>query len=153
MAINLTLRLVKGSQLTYKELDDNFLAIKNAIEEANNMNNISGSTGYISFNNNWMIQWGVGKTSGNGRLNPVTFPVAFKNTCTCVTISEMNAIGWYWTSPEPPFPKCYPTIYGASSITKTGFSLSGVRIVGLSVSPHIGAYQPGLGYNYVAFGY
>lgn len=145
MAINLTLRLVKGSQLTFKEMDDNFLALKAAIEALSSVSLISGGSGYIKFNNNWMAQWGTGRTS-TGRMDTISFPVAFNTTCTSVVIVEADAIGWDYTPVS--LPNCSPTVYGATSITKTNFQLSGARMMYPKSQ-----YQGGITYNYLAFGY
>lgn len=147
MAINLTLRLVKGSPLTLQEGDNNFIALKNAIDSLSNGSNlIKGTNGYIKFNNNWMIQWGAG-TTVTGKMDTVTFPVSFKTKCSCVVVCEMHSAGWDWTFTPP---DCAPTIYGVTNATTSGFKISGVRVI--TGSPP-SEYQGGMGYNYLAFGY
>ena len=145
MAISLVLRLVKGSALTFAEMDGNFTALKNAIE-AINPSSLQG-TGYVKFAGGLIMQWGVGATS-TGKADNFTFPIAFPNACFGLLAGEANTGGW---DNGVPSPNTNPTIYGQRAITKTSFTISGCRIIGNS--PYGGIYQTGLGFGWLALGY
>jgi hypothetical protein len=144
MPIPLTLRLVKGTKLTYAELDNNFKEIDKAI---GNLQNFSRA-GYMKFGSGLVIQWGSGGTT-TGKEDSFSFPTTFPTECQILLAGEVHTGGW--DSGVLPYPNTNPTIYGMKSVTRSGFKLSGCRISG--GTPNGAVYQGGLGFCYVAFGY
>ena len=145
MAISLVLRLVKGSALTFAEMDGNFTALKNAIEGLNPSS--LQSNGYVKFAGGFILQWGGASTS-TGKADTYTFPIAFPNACFGLLAGEGHTGGWDAGIPSP---NTNPTVYGLRGVTKTGFTISGCRII--ANSPYGGIYQTGLGFGWLALGY
>jgi hypothetical protein len=145
MAINLVLRLVKGSALTFAELDGNFTALKNAIEGLNP--SLLQGNGYVKFAGGLIMQWGGGATI-TGKADNFTFPIAYPNACFGVLAGEGYTGGW---DTNVPHPNANPTIYGQRAISKTGFTISGCRVI--ANSPYGGMYSSGLGFGWLSLGY
>lgn len=102
-------------------------------------NQLLAPNGYQKLPGGTIIQWGSGVTV-TGLDDAVSFPVVFPWGCRTLQIAEANSSGWG----SPPA----PTIYGATSLTNSGFSLRGVRILGGGSV----AYQAGLSYRWLAIG-
>ena len=145
MAISLVLRLVKGSALTFAEMDGNFTALKNAIE-AINPSSLQG-TGYVKFAGGLILQWGRAATS-TGKADNFTFPIAFPNACFGLLAGENSTGGWDSGIPSP---NANPTVYGQRAVTKNGFTISGCQII--ANSPYGAMYRTGLSFVWLALGY
>lgn len=149
--LNITLRLVKGSPLTFQEMDNNFTTFKSSIENlinAINLQSNSNAFGFMRLSPYFMMQWGH-YTSKTGYKDYVSFPITFPTTCMQVIITSITAELW-GTGTNPATP--YITYTGSTNyISKSGFYSFTVKFNERS-SPVI-TYASGLESAYLALGY
>ena len=97
--------------------------------------------GFIDLPTGGTIRFGTSATSGTGQGCRINFATPFPNEALSCVVTEAAANGWG----NPPA----PTIFGTSGLDAAGVQVSGARLV----SGGVPAYQPGLGFSYVAIGH
>ena len=98
--------------------------------------------GYQKLPTGLIIQWGSGRTSQTGQLEPVAYAIPFPHGMFSVTVTEDGVQGWG----DPPG----VTVFGTAFGNQAGFGLSAAQ---WTFSDPAWRYSPNIGYRWMAIGW